>query len=130
MATNDAASELIAFTQEITDAEQNSRDIDQSFLEAHVGGDLVFHRTDGTVVGKTEFLERWKAGNPFTARFASDIAVKLKAGETDHAVITLLIHAMDKQGVRHVYRNLRFCQKRAGVWQIYAWHNVELRSSS
>ncbi len=129
MADN-AAQELIALAQEITDAEQNSRDVDLSFLQDHIGEDLVFHRADGTVVGKKEFLERWKGGSPFTARFVSDVAAKLKGGESSRGVVTLLIHAIDKQGTHHVSRNLRFCEKRGAKWQIYAWHNTEIRSSN
>jgi Domain of unknown function (DUF4440) len=109
---------------------RNSRDVDRRFLQDHIGDDLLFQRADGTVVGKKEFLEKWKGGSPFTARFVSDVTANLQVGEPNRGVVTLLIHAIDKLGAHHVYRNLRFCEKRGAKWQIYAWYNAETRSST
>jgi hypothetical protein len=120
--------ELTKFTEELNEVEQYVSDENRTYLSTHIAGDLVFHRTDGSVVGKQQYIDKWASGSPYRSRVISDLVVKPSAGDPNRSVTTLLIHTVNNDGSYAVFRNIRFCAKRDGNWQIYAWYNTQLHS--
>jgi len=88
MAMNDieaAKNALIELNKEITEMEQRGVEA-LTFFNTHLSDQLVFRRANGTIVGKSEFLDNLKS-NPFSSRSSKDISV-IPLG--DRALVTLI----------------------------------------
>ena len=91
----------------------------------------MFRRANGSVVGKggtpeaKGFLESLEEESPFLSRRAEDISVTLLDGQ---ALVTLVVHTVNKNGTQGRYRNIRLFSKPADDWILQFWYNYDLTS--
>jgi hypothetical protein len=114
--------DLIALNRQIAEEEQRGED-GRDFLDRVFSDALVFHRANGTVVGKADVLAGL-GSNPFQERSTKDIAAHIVG---NRALVTLIvIGILKKDGSTHHYRNIRFFAREDGEWRLDSWYNFEV----
>jgi hypothetical protein len=115
---------------QIVQLEQQRDDLAKDFFRRHLSERLVFHRADGSVVGKggvpgqKGFLESLDGPSPFSRREPEDIDVT-PLGE--RAVVSLIVvGTRQDDGSVHRYRNIRFFTREGEDWLLDSWYNFEI----
>lgn len=96
------------------------------FFSSLLSDQLVFRRANGKVVDKETFLKDLENPNPFTSRRTEDIDI---SSLDDHALVSLVIRTMTKEGKQGRYRNVRLFSKQGTDWKLDFWYNFEITSS-
>ncbi|WP_027155904.1 nuclear transport factor 2 family protein [Mesorhizobium sp. WSM2561] len=120
---------LQSLNEKVAQMEEQRDDDAVQFFERHLSEQLVFRRTDGSVVGKRgaaepkSFMDTLTGPSPFLERRSQDIHVDVLG---DRAVVRLIVVGTKRDGSVHCYRNIRFWSHSGEDWQLDSWYNFEL----
>jgi hypothetical protein len=116
----DDESLLRKVNRELTDWEQARDAKAVSKLDELLSANLLFRRSDKSVVGKREFMEGLLGPSPFANRESTEVDVVLR---DERALATLIVTATTEDGSVNRYRNIRWFRRDRGRWRLENWFN-------
>ena len=125
MADQDSETDILTLLNtQFGEMEQRRDDEAVQFFHRHLSERLVFHRANGSVVGKSAFLEGLLGPDSFSGRTSEDVKIQVLG---DRAVASLIVVATRRDdGSTHRYRNIRFFTREGGVWCVDSWYNLNM----
>ena len=121
----DARSELMGLNERIPEAEK-TRDVAR--LDAILDADLIFKRADGSIVGRSAYLDSVKDMSN-TIQWIDQMITSLELNKAnDVAIVNAVVRfrgVRSGRDVQGIFRNIRYFRKVAG-WKLFLWHNDRL----
>ncbi|SRR5258708_6914908 len=117
---------LVDLNKRIGEMEQQQGKEAHLFFTTLLFDQLIFHRANGKVVGKSEpegFLDSLNKPSPFVSRESKVISVTLL---DNRALVTLIVAGTQADGSVGRYRNMRLFSPSGDNWILELWYNYEI----